>query len=243
MSAGNPQPNYYASSPLAAALLDPMRGIFHGSSQAPASKHLTSLMMLTQSTNALGQYTLLDYLLYYPFVDCDSGDVQEMDNTVALSRYTDGDGVRAMAVVVAPTTGGGQFTYTYDDQDGNEQVSPIQYCNTTAANIASLVTSQPAVASMIPGAFLTMASGSRGIRRIKSVQFLVPNGGLASLVLVKPLADIAIYEANTPNEVNYVRTRAGAPRIYDGAYLNYIYNGSSLSAATIIGSATFAWST
>lgn len=242
MSAGNPLPNYYASSPLVAATLNGFRGVFHGDDKSPAQKHLSSLMLVTQSSNALGQYQLLDYLLYYPFIDGDSSDSQGMDNTVTLPRYASGDGVRAMAVAVAPTNGSGQFTYVYEDQDGNEQTSPVQYCSTTAAGISSLLTSQQAVANAPPGAFLSMASGSRGIRKIKSVQFGVANGGLMCIVLVKPLADIALYEASTPNEVDFIRTRPGPPRIYDGAYLNFIYNGSTLSAATVVGAANFVWS-
>jgi len=242
MAAGNPIANYYAATPLAAATLDGYRGLFHGAAQSPGEKYLTSLMIETPSANAIGHYRLLDYLLYYPFIDGDSADTQEMDNTVSLPRYVDGDGVRAMAVAVSPTTGSGSFTYTYDDQDGNEKTSPGQFCSTTAATTTSVLTSQPTVVASPPGLFLSMASGSRGIRRIKSVQFKTANGGLMCIVLVRPLADITVYEINTANEVDFIRTRPAPPRVYDGAYLNFAYNGGSLSAATLCGSATFAWS-
>lgn len=243
MAAGNPLPNYYASSPLVAATLDPYRGIYHGASQAPASKHLAEFGVMTPSGTLLGQFCLLDYLLYYPFVDMDTLDAQLMDNTVVLPRYEDGDGVRVMAVAVAPTVGGGQFTFDYENQDGVVKTSPIQYCATTAASIASLVCGQPAVANSVAAPFLTLANGDRGVRRIIGVNMLVPNGGLMALVLVKPLMNCAIREANTMSEVSFVRERAYAPRILDGAYLNLITCPSgSVGNNAFAGYAKFVWS-
>jgi hypothetical protein len=241
MAAGNPSPNYYASSPLVAAKLDSFKGIFHGEDQ-PGTKFLSALGLVTPTAGLVGQYMMLDYLLYYPFVDGDDSDAQVMDNTEVLDRYTDGKGVMVMAVIVAPTTGSGQFTFTYINQDGVERTSPIQYCATTAANIASLATSQQAVTNA-SGPFLTLASGDSGVRSIVSVQFSVLNGGLVSLVLVKPLGDYAIREINTMSEVQYMKDRAGLPQIQDGAYLNLIQNcAATVAAGQLAGYATFAWS-
>jgi hypothetical protein len=61
---------------------------------------------------------LCDYLLFYPFVDESVTDEQIMDNTATLPRYTDGDGVQMMAVVVAAQVGGGTFTVNYTNSDG-----------------------------------------------------------------------------------------------------------------------------
>lgn len=242
MASGNPLPNYYAATPLAASVLDGERGIYHGDDKSPQSMHLTDLGLMTPTAGLVGQYKLLDYLLFYPFVDGDDADPQAMDNTVALPRYDDGEGVQVMAVAVAPTTGSGQFTFDYIDQDGNAKTSPIQFCTTTAANISNIVSSQPAVTS-VSGPFLTLASGSTGVRSITSAQFSVANGGLIALVLVKSLADFAVREINTMSEVSYVTARAGAPRIYDGAYLNLIVNtAATIAAGQLAGFAKFAWS-
>ena len=244
MAAGNPPPNYYASSPLAAAVLDGMRGIFHGADKAPATMHLADWGLITPTAALVGAYTLCDYLLYYPFVDGDDLDTQTMDNTTPLSRYTDGEGVMVMAVNVAPTTGSGVFTFTYINQDGVERASPAQACTTTAGNIASIATSQPAVANSAPGPFLKLANGDRGVRSIVSAQFSVANGGLIALVLVKPLADSVVREINTAKEVSYVNARPGAPRIYDGAYLNLVMNcAATVAAAQLTGHMKFIWST
>ena len=243
MAAGNPFPNYYASSPLVAATLDPLRGIWHGTDKAPATKHVTGLGLMTATAGMVGQYTLCDYLLYYPFVDAGDGDAQTMDNTVTLPRYTDGAGVRVMAVTVAPTAGAERFTFTYVNQDGVERTSPGQYCATSVSPIASIATSQPAVASSPPGPFLTLAAGDTGVRSVTSVTMTNPVGGLLCLVLVKPLLDLAIREVNTMAETQSVRLRPGAPQVLDGAYLNLIGNcAATVAAGLLTGYATFAWS-
>lgn len=243
MAAGNPKPQYYASAPLEAAVLDGFDGLFHGDAKAPGTKHLAALGLMTPTAALVARYQLLDYLLYYPFVDGDSLDEQPLDNTVTLPRYTDGDGVMVMAVASAPTTGGGTFTFNYIDQAGNARTSPAIACNTTAANIATLVTSQQAQTSGgLP--FLPLAADSWGVRSITSVTFTVPSGGLIALVLVKPLLYIATREINTMAELECVRMRAGAPQVLDGAYLNFIVNpAGSMAAGILTGYARFAWST
>lgn len=240
MAAGNPLPNYYAASPLVAAVLDGQRGIWHGTDKSPSRKYLTEFGLMTATAGLVGNYKLHDYLLYYPFLDLDDLDVQSMDNTVALPRYEDGAGVLPMLVCVAPTTGGGSFTFDYVNQDGASKTAPTQSFPTTASTIAQLLC-EPATASG-PGPFLRLAGGDTGVRSITSWTNLGSGGGLAALVLVKPLADSVIYEVNNMNEVEYVSRRAGPPRIYDGAYLNLIMNCSgTVAAGQLTGFCRFAW--
>jgi hypothetical protein len=241
MASGNPPPNYYAAAPLTAKTLDDFDGIFHGDDKAPATKHLTALGLMTPTANVVGEFMLCDYLLYYPFVDGDESAVQTMTNTVTLPRYTDGDGVQVMAVALTPTTGSGTFTFDYVDQNGNPQTSPVQTC-ASAANIATIVTSAAAVTGA-QGPFLTLATGSTGVRSITSATFILPNGGLVALVLVKPLTTLAIREVNTMAETTALVGRPGAPRIYDGAYLGLITRcAGTIAAGLLTGYATFAWS-
>jgi hypothetical protein len=243
MSAGNPKPQYYASAPLKAAVLDPFDGVFHGDNKAPASKHLTHLGLMTPTAALVGQYKLMDYVLYYPFVDGDSLDEQLMDNTVTLPRYADGDGVMVMAVASAPTTGGGQFTFNYTNHSGALRTSPVINCNTTPCGIATLATSEQAQASG-GTVLLPLLNGCRGVQRIESVTFTTPSGGLLALVLVRPLRDIAIREINTMAEIEAVTQRPGAPQVLDGAYLNFIHNcAGTVAAGQLAGYAKFAWST
>lgn len=241
MASGNPLPNYYASTPLQAAVLDGARGIFHGYNKTPSALRLLSIQLQTPTAAFVGRYTLLDYLLYYPFVDGDNTDLQEMDNTTTLPRYTDGAGVMAMYVCLAPTTGGGSFTFSYVNQDGVTKTSPTHFYTTTASNIASILTSQPATNAGI-GPFLRLADGDTGIRSIVSVTNLVPNGGLGSIVLVRPLVDLAVREINTPIENTFGDARQTSQEIKDGAYLGLIVNcAGSIAAGTLTGFCQFVW--
>ncbi len=241
MAAGNPSPNYYASTPLTAAVLDGNKGLFAGSAVAPAKKYLSRMTMQTPNPALVGQYILLDYLLYYPFVDGDEAGTQEMDNTVTLPRWTDGAGVQAMFVCVAPSVGGGTFTFDYVNQDGVTKTSPLHSYTTTGAGITSLLTSQFATAAGY-GPFLRLSGGDTGIRSIVSLSNVALNGGLGTIVLVKPIADLAIREANNPTEFVFLEEHPLGAQIVDGAYLNLIVNcGASVAAAILQGFGQFVW--
>lgn len=241
MGGGNPLTNYYAGSPLTASTLDGTRGIWHGTNKSPQETYLTGMALNTITAGLVGHYKLLDYLLFYPFIDGDSADEQTMDNSVTLPRYTSGEGVYAMLVTTGATTGGGVFTYSYIDSDGNPQTSPTISCSVAASNVASIVTSEPATAAG-GNLWLRMAEGTKGIRSITSLTFSVPNGGVCALVLVKPLLDHTILEVNTPHEVNLVREGYRLPRIVDGAYLGLIMKcAATVASSTLTGRFEFAW--
>lgn len=238
---GSPPPNFFATDPLTAATLAGLRGIFAGSDVSPQRKFLTDLALCSPTAGLVGQFKLCDYLLYYPFIDLDDTTEQPMDNAVTLPRYPDGVGVQAIMVCLAPTTGGGSFTFNYVDQDGNAKTSPTIFCSTAAANISSVITSEQATAAG-GQLFLPLASGSSGIRSITSITMLVPNGGLGCIVLVAPLADHAIREASVPAEVSYLSMRAGPPRVYDGAFLGMFVNcAATVAAGTLTGRMSTVW--
>lgn len=243
MASGNPVPNYYAASPLEAATLDYEKGIWHGTACSPAQKHLRSITIMTSTANAVPSYWyLMDYLLYYPFIDMDAvGETQEMVNTVTLPRYTDGAGVRMMAVNVAPTVGGGQFFVTYTNQAGVAgRVTPTHFCS-AATNIATLTATTQEAGGFMP--FISLQDGDTGVRSVQSVTFTVANGGLMALVLVHPLRNISIRDINAPTEKEGVREIPDTPRIYDGAYLNLIgmTTTGSIASGLIAGYAEFVW--
>jgi hypothetical protein len=222
------------------------KGIFHGADKSPATKVLTHLGLMTPTAAMVGQYKLLDYVLYYPFIDLDDLTTQDMDNTVVpnLPRYTDGVGLMPMLVCSAPINGGGSFTFDYIDHAGNPQTSPTNYIQSAACNIASIPPTEPTnlATSTGNGPFLTMVSGSKGIRQITHWTNLVSNGGLGALVLVKPLADSAIREINTMTELSFLDQHNVPPTILDGAYLNLIMNcAGSVAAGNLAGYAKFAW--
>lgn len=240
MAAGNPLPQYYAASPLEAARLDGMRGIFHGDDKAPSTMHLTDWNVVTPTANCVGRLKALRYGLYYPFIDGDSLDKQDLTNAVAALNPP-AAGWKVMIVAVAPTAGGGSLTFGYQ-RNGVDKTSPVITLNTAVTNIASLATGDAAVANA-RGPFAALADGDTGVDRITSVTFIAPAGGLFAFVLVDPLADLATREINTPAEKNFVQTHPAAPRIFDGDYINFIGNCTgSVAAGIFAGFCKFAWS-
>jgi len=242
--AGGPVANFYASAPLEAATLNGLRGIFHGDDKAPAAKYLTHWGMTGSATVMQGPHWLLDYLMFYPFVDSDDLATQEMTNVTTLPRYADGEGVMVMPVTQSTSAGGGRFTFVYTNQDGVEKTSPVNLCN-SAGNITNpgQITKGTVAGGANSGSpFCELAAGDRGVRDIKSVTYSTANGGLAAFVLVKVIANAVVAEAQVPTEVEFVTRRAGPPRIYDGAYLNVLlFSFSSTSGAILSGHIRTIW--
>ena len=242
MSPGNPVPNYYASSPLVAATLNGGEGIFHGGAISPYSKHLSRFMALSAVTTALPMpIYLLDYLLYYPFVDMGTNDEQLFTNSTTLPRYTDGAGVQAMVVMTNPQVTGGQtFTLNYTNQAGTPGRTSGTVTTNSGTAIGSLVGSARATAGCL-GPFVPLQSGDTGIRSVESMTFLTGSDvGLVSVVLVQPIASLMLRDNTAPVEVDFLKDRPGLPRVYDGAYLNMICHPvGSLAATPLYGLAEF----
>ena len=245
MSPGNPIPNYYASSPAVAATLNGNEGIYHGAAVSPLTKRLKTLMALTAVSTALPMNMLLcDYLLYYPFLDQGTNDDQTLDNSVTLPRYTDGDGVQAIAVMTNPqVSGGATFNFDYTNQDGTAgRTSGTVTCNTATA-IGSLVNTATATAGA-SSPFIPLQGTDTGIQSVQTFRMVSGSDvGLICLVLVRPIALISIRGIDAPTEVDYFTAGPSLPEIKDGAYLNFIAlpNGS-LAATPVHGMAEFIWS-
>lgn len=247
MSPGNPVPNYYAAAPLVAKRLAQSSdgGIFHGAAPGDGrTKHLRRLMALVSTpTTALPLPMILcDYLLYYPFVDMSSTDQQDMTQSETISRYTDGLGVQMMAVEVASQIGGVSFFVTYTNSAGVAgRVTPTVTCN-TQTTVGTIITTAAATAGCA-GPFLPLQQGDLGVRSIQSCTFLTGDVGLVSLVLVKPLATLGVYDLQAPAEKDFVLDNpATLPRIYDDAYLNLICLPSgSIASGQVLGTIETVW--
>jgi hypothetical protein len=257
---GNPIPNYYASAPLEAATLNPEKGIIVPRMLAGERQYLHRLTVMsaaagaTSVANANQELLLLDYLLYYPFVDMNAvGEDQVMVQTQALTRYTDGVGVQMMVVAQAPTVGGGRFTINYTDSDDNPQVTTSMFCG--AAQPAGALVN----AVLAPGGltrFVPLNAGVKGVKRVDSVNFSVANGGLCAVVLVKPLDNIWLREGSRRTtsgtvesfgdaaEKEALRSRAGMIEIKDGAFLGILGRGAngSLASSVLVGTIETVWS-
>lgn len=244
MSPGNPIPQYYAASPgIAVALAQSVDGgLFHGGNVSPATKHLRRIMALSASATGLPMaMMLLDYLLFYPFIDEGTTDPQTLTTNIALPRYPTGQGVQMMAVSVAGRTGGQLFNVTYTNQDGIPgRVTPNVAQNAVSVN-GSIVTSDRANANA-RGPFIPLQEGDTGVRSVQQVTMLGADVGLFSLVLVKPLADLQIRGVDAPVEVDFLKDFSTAPTIVDDAYLNFICcPAASLSGVALHGDLQTVW--
>lgn len=238
---GNPKPNYYVGDALTATALNGTYGLYHGGNVSPATKHLHKFRMQSASAgHAPASYILLDYLLFYPLVDMDSTDEQAMTNTVTLPRYADGAGVEMVLVATNPFIGGAMFSVNYLGSDGVTRDSRIETSNVTTLIGAIVHSGAPTVAA--GGPYVRREAGCRGVRRVNSITFYAPNGGLAALVLARPLVSMMTNEVGVACEHDFATQMPRLPRILDGAYLGLIGNsGASWAAAPLTGSLTTIW--
>lgn len=189
--AGNPPANFYASTPATAAVVEANRGFLipslSGSQFVRAITVMSAAASATGTTNQNQRLALLDYLLYYPFMDTDAvGEEQTMDNTVTIPRYSDGG--RIMCVSQSASSTVGQFTVNYTNQDGVAgRISQNTFTKVVGGG-GTLVSSTTAAVSGSQ-LYLGLQSGDTLARSIESVTMTAAGGGLMALVIVRPLMD------------------------------------------------------
>lgn len=250
MVPGGPVPNYYASAPLVAATLNGAEGIFHGANVSPATKYLKRLTAAYGGVTASPLNMILcDYLLYYPFIDESTNDVQALDNTVVLPRYTDGEGVQAMAVCVAAGAGlsaaTGQITYTNSAGVSGRLSGQFVLGTVGPQALTQLLNAASGAGSVANayGPFIPLQSGDKGIRSIDSFQITAgADVGLLTLVLVKPLASFQLREFTAPVEKDFLTDCPSLPVIKEGAYLNFLIDTQTqISASVLLGLIEIVW--
>lgn len=242
MSTGNPRPNYYVGTELGSDVLRTENGIWHGGNVAPKKKILqNALIGAFNVAVSPATFVLCDYLMFYSLIDMDSTDEQPLSNAVTLPRYTSGDGVQMFLVATNPFIGGQAFTVKYTNSDGISDRTTVPITTPTTTNIGTILNSGVTGGTAM-GSFIPLGRQCRGVRSVESITFLGPNGGLACLVLAKPLATIAIRDIITFAERDFVVNKGPAPVIEDGAYLNFICspNGNAASVP-IVGNLNFVW--
>lgn len=248
MAPGNPAPQYYAAAPLTAQTLSRSvdGGIQHGGNVSPSQKYLRKMTAMAVAAAGVPQRIyVLDYLMFYPFVDMGTADPQAMTNTQVLTRYTDGAGVQIMAVLVAPHgLVGDSFFVTYTNQDGTAgRVTPLHTMSTAISVNGTILTTQQSGKGRF-GPFLALQDNDTGVRSIESVQCTAGTDvGLFTLVMVKPLAELTVREITAPTEKDFFLDSGGKlPQVEDDAYINYIAcpNGS-LTGVPLLGDMLFVW--
>lgn len=245
--AGSPPANFYASTPLEAAVIEASRGIYVPT-VSPATQHLRNLKVMsaaasaTGTTNARQRLCLADYLLYYPFIDTDAvGEQQDMMNNVTIPRYSGG---QVVAVSQSAASATGQFTFTYTNDEGvSGRVSQNHFTFATGGGGQIVATSVGSAASFHP--FCHLQAGDRGVKSIESVTFTAAGGGLMALVIVKPLLQAYVTQGSRRTTAGNLESygacdefaaviNAAPARIVDGAVLNILACGHGGSLATSI---------
>lgn len=247
MAPGFPRPNYYIGDPLTAKTLDSRYGLWHSGNVSPYTKYVHKIQISAFNSNVAPTcFIMLDYLLYYPLIDMDSTDEQTLTNTVTLPRYTTGLGVYPMLIATNPYIGGQQFWLNYTNSAGDQNRTTLPVISNQAAFIASIIHSGNAAtrSALDRGPFLPLQQGDLGVRSVQSVTFNAPNGGLAVLVLVKPICTFITGEVGAPYEVDFIKDRGmSTPTIEDGAYLNFICLApGDISTRPLVGELTTIWS-
>lgn len=254
-----PVANYYASAPKVAARIDSDSGIYVPS-VTPEKQFVRKLVVMsaaagvTTTTSQNQILILMDYLLYYPFIDLDAvAEEQAMTNVTTLNRYTDGNGVMMMMVSQSATAGGGSFTVTYTNSAGVAgRVTPVTYC-VAAQPSGAIVNATGYAASTHP--FIPLQEGDKGVRSVQSVTMVGANGGLGAIVLVKPLmwtyvreecrrATSSPVESNgDATEIERIRMQSGTAQIVDGAVLGFIGRTSAgtIASSVLVGTLETVW--
>lgn len=219
--------------------------IWFPSIPAGMDRHLVSVTMWPSQNNFNGPASVygFDLLGYYPLIDGDSSDEQVMDNAFSLPRYASGDGVQMVIVNhIAPAVQDGITVINYTDHVGVSRSVTNRTMNQGQNLVCSGVDTG---ATSVPGAVaVPLANGSRGVRRIDSIQHTTVPGGLHCIYLIKPLFTAVLGDNNVVVEKEFV-TKNGfhCPKILDGAWLGWFdrVGGASVRNVSWFGNFTFAW--
>lgn len=221
-------------------------GIYVGSyGSGSSTKHLMRMQALNPGNASGGTAAppdylhLCDYLGFYPLIDSDSIDQQDMDNSTTLTRYTDGAGVRIVLIATAPMSSSATLTISYTNSAGvaGRISSYSVYPATSIGSCATASGSTGAASTVSP--FWPLVGGDQGVRSIESMTFSSPCGGFICAALVKPIAGMGILELAVPSEKVFGFEVQNPPEIKPGAYLNFLWLRSNTAAATFSGELIF----
>lgn len=224
MGAGTPIYNAYVGGQYESTQMigQKNQGVYLGPTpNAGQQKHIAQVSMASPQTTNGPPYTVIigDYLMFYPLIDGDSTDQQDMDNIVGLPRYTDGKGVQMMLVCTTPMTAPGNIQINVTTSDDVDVT--ITTPTTVAGTVGVLIQSAVSNVALSSTPFVPLGD-VKGIKRVNWVTNLASLGGFYAIVLIKPLTTMMLREALTMTEHSLVQDKFLIPRVYDGAYINFI---------------------
>lgn len=241
-SSGTPKYNPFAGSELTATPLigSGNGGIYPGNFVTGSTKHLLRWQMLSIAASIPNYVYLNDYLMFYPLIDCDNVDQQDMINTDTLPRYTSGDGVRIVLIVTAPMALTASVTINYTNSDGvSGRTSTANVIPGLAIGVCASGSGTSLGGAGQASPFWPLASGDKGVRSIESITFAAGAGGFMCAALVKPIAQTTILETNVPTEKMFGFENQMLPEIKEGAYLNLLVQSGSTTTGNFRGEMIF----
>ena len=247
MGAGTPIYNAYVGGQYEATPMigQKNQGIYLGPTPpAGMQKYLAQVAMASPTTGGTGApYTVVvaDYLMFYPLIDGDSTDQQDMDNTATLPRYESGSGVQMMLVVTTPMTSSGMVQINVTTSDDVDVTLSVP---TTVSGTVGVITQTSAAAQSIASTPFGPLGDAKGIKRVNWVTNGGSLGGFYAIVLVKPLTTLMIREPLTMTEHSLIHHKTGLPRIYEGAYVNFLMQAATTGTGNpgvIRGEFDFLW--
>lgn len=230
---------------VATALTSTTAGAFPlNSSVSPAIRSLMNVTAWASATQPPMNLIVCDFLLLYPNLSPYSAGQTILDNTIKIPRYTDGSGVKAIAVVQTAMSLGGNVTINFTAPDDTTQSS---YLTTPSdiTNVTAMFTRQVnSLSSSTP--FFPIPNGKSGIKSIDSYTFANGSSGRFALLLCRPLVQIPITAAtNMATMRDCVYQLQSLPQIKDGACLGFISSCATAFAApatAIMGKIQYGWS-
>lgn len=213
--------------------------LWHGGDVTPDEKFLLGA---TAGTNATtwnpSLWLLVDILGVYPNIDLNSGVQQNLSNATGLSRYTDGVGVKAFLVeTVPPGAVAYTFQISYTNQAGTAgRTMPYQPVGINSPTVGGyIIHGRQSSTVGTYGPFLPLADGDYGLRSIENITLSAASGaGTGHLVLCRPLHCIPTLRNWQMTEQDLVFQKTAVKRIYDGAYLSWLYFGNGNIVASSI---------
>lgn len=193
--------------------------------------------------NGPGSVVLYDLIGYYPLIDGDSNDPQDLDNTLPLPRYADGKGVVAVMVNhIAPALQNGVCTIEYIDSTDTARSATVAIPN-LGQNL--VVSGHSATSAGNYGTVNLPLPGGQGIKQITRITHTTAPGGLHCIYLIQILGTAVLGDNLVAFEKDFaLKDGFRLPRIYDGAWLGWfdrIGTGTSRTV-TAFGNFVFAWS-
>jgi hypothetical protein len=236
MGAGIPKYNAYVGAQLEGTPLvgSGNNGIYAGEPAAGMLRYLVRAALWdTTASRYPGAFVLCDYLHHYPLIDGDSTGQQLLDNTAPVQRLSP-SGARIVLVCTTPNTSGNTVTATVGYLNQAGQARSVQCRINTGSGVGQVLQHQvggAAAAQAMP--WLGLADGDTGATAITSVQLDSAAGGFFAAVLVEPLCTLALNEAGTAVEYEFLQQRGALVQVPDGAYLNLFFSGTVASGGTL----------